>query len=226
MVLTSDMKKETNKERIYDMMEKYYGNDTVNEEELNYIEEISKSTQATNDVIQIIKSYIDEFDENTSEEKKESYLQNLFKLAKIRMDNNDEYAEKGNIKYLSNMDKINDMTSKYFENSEELEMAIKNEKTKEKWFHIRYAKRNSRHDDSSGDYRRSCIFLPDSESDFDQQYICVGDHYRTLCTITCVNGYDDPECGLIADRICNLRERIWGEDGIYEYLAASVSGGI
>lgn len=31
---------------------------------------------------------------------------------------------------------------------------------------------------------------------------------------------------LIADRICNLRERIWGEDGIYEYLAASVSGGI
>ena len=130
MVLTSDMKKETNKERIYDMMEKYYGNDTVNEEELNYIEEISKSTQATNDVIQIIKSYIDEFDENTSEEKKESYLQNLFKLAKIRMDNNDEYAEKGNIKYLSNMDKINDMTSKYFENSEELEMAIKNEKTK------------------------------------------------------------------------------------------------
>ena len=119
MVLTSDMKKETNKERIYDMMEKYYGNDTVNEEELNYIEEISKSTQATNDVIQIIKSYIDEFDENTSEEKKESYLQNLFKLAKIRMDNNDEYAEKGNIKYLSNMDKINDMTSKYFENSEE-----------------------------------------------------------------------------------------------------------
>ena len=28
------------------------------------------------------------------------------------------------------------------------------------------------------------------------------------------------------DRICNLRERIWGEDGIYEYLAASVSGGI
>ena len=130
MVLTSDMKKETNKERIYDMMEKYYGNDTANEEELNYIEEISKSTQATNDVIQIIKSYIDEFDENTSEEKKESYLQNLFKLAKIRMDNNDEYAEKGNIKYLSNMDKINDMTSKYFENSEELEMAIKNEKTK------------------------------------------------------------------------------------------------
>lgn len=130
MVLTSDMKKETNKERIYDMMEKYYGNDTANEEEDNYIEEISKSTQATNDVIQIIKSYIDEFDENTSEEKKESYLQNLFKLAKIRMDNNDEYAEKGNIKYLSNMDKINDMTSKYFENSEELEMAIKNEKTK------------------------------------------------------------------------------------------------
>lgn len=47
-----------------------------------------------------------------------------------------------------------------------------------------------------------------------------------LCTIACVNGYDDPECGLIADRICNLRERIWGEDGIYEYLAASVSGGI
>ena len=130
MVLTSDMKKETNKKRIYDMMKKYYGKDTPNEEELNYIEEISKSTQATNDVIQIIKSYIDEFDENTSEEKKESYLQNLFKLAKIRMDNNDEYAEKGNIKYLSNMDKINDMTSKYFENSEELEMAIKNEKTK------------------------------------------------------------------------------------------------
>ena len=130
MVLTSDMKKETNKKRIYDMMEKYYGNDTSNEEEDNYIEEISKSTQATNDVIQIIKSYIDEFDENTSEETKESYLQNLFKLAKIRMDNNDEYAEKGNIKYLSNMDKINDITSKYFENSEELEMATKDEKTK------------------------------------------------------------------------------------------------
>ena len=87
-------------------------------------------------------------------------------------------------------------------------------------------KRNRRHDDSSGDYRRGSVFLPDSESDFDQQYICTGDYYRTLCTIACVNGYDDPECGLIADRICNLRERIWGEDGIYEYLAASVSGGI
>ena len=81
-------------------------------------------------------------------------------------------------------------------------------------------------DDSSGDYRRGSVFLPDSESDFDQQYICTGDYYRTLCTIACVNGYDDPECGLIADRICNLRERIWGEDGIYEYLAANVSGGI
>ena len=77
-----------------------------------------------------------------------------------------------------------------------------------------------------GDYRRGSVFLPDSESDFDQQYICTCDYYRTLCTIACVNGYDDPECGLIADRICNLRERIWGEDGIYEYLAASVSGGI
>ena len=48
----------------------------------------------------------------------------------------------------------------------------------------------------------------------------------SLAIIACVNGYDGPECGLIADRICNLRERIWGEDGIYEYLAASVSGGI
>ena len=48
----------------------------------------------------------------------------------------------------------------------------------------------------------------------------------SISSIACVNGYDDPECGLIADRICNLRERIWGEDGIYEYLAASVSGGI
>ena len=48
----------------------------------------------------------------------------------------------------------------------------------------------------------------------------------SISAIACVNGYDDPECGLIADRICNLRERIWGEDGIYEYLAASVSGGI
>ena len=103
---------------------------------------------------------------------------------------------------------------------------IKNEQTKEKRFHIRHVKRNRRHDDSSGDYRCGSVFLPDSESDFDQQYICTGDYYRTLCTIACVNGYDDPECGLIADRICNLRERIWGEDGIYEYLAANVSGGI
>lgn len=130
MVLTSDMKKETNKERIYDMMEKYYGNDTGNEEEDNYIEEISKSTQATNDVIDNMKEYIEKNGKNASEEKKEEYLIDLFKLTKIRMDSNDEYAEKGNIKYLSNMDKINDMTSKYFENSEELEMAIKNEKTK------------------------------------------------------------------------------------------------
>ena len=99
-------------------------------------------------------------------------------------------------------------------------------KQKKKRFHIRHVKRNRRHDDSSGDYRRGSVFLPDSESDFDQQYICTCDYYRTLCTIACVNGYDDPECGLIADRIGNLRERIWGEDGIYEYLAASVSGGI
>ena len=55
MVLTSDMKKETNKERIYDVMEKYYGNDTLSQEELDYIEEISKSTQATNDVIDNMK---------------------------------------------------------------------------------------------------------------------------------------------------------------------------
>ena len=65
MVLTSDMKKETNKERIYDMMEKYYGNDTANEEELNYIEEISKSTQATNDVINNMKEYIENMDDET-----------------------------------------------------------------------------------------------------------------------------------------------------------------
>ena len=130
MVLTSDMKKETNKERIYDMMEKYYGNDTANEEELNYIEEISKSTQATNDVIDNMKEYIEKNGKNASEEKKEEYLIDLFELTKIRMDSNDEYAEKGNIKDLSNMDKINDITSKYFENSEELEMAIKDEKLK------------------------------------------------------------------------------------------------
>lgn len=130
MVLTSDMKKETNKERIYDMMEKYYGNDTANEEELNYIEEISKSTQATNDVIDNMKEYIEKNGKNASEEKKEEYLIDLFKLTKIRMDSNDEYAEKGNIKDLSNMDKINEITSKYFENSDELELATKDEKLK------------------------------------------------------------------------------------------------
>ena len=130
MVLTSDMKKETNKERIYDMMEKYYGNDTANEEELNYIEEISKSTQATNDVINNMKEYIEKNGKNASEEKKEEYLIDLFKLTKIRIDSNDEYAEKGNIKKLSNMDKINDITSKYFENSDELELATKDEKLK------------------------------------------------------------------------------------------------
>ena len=130
MVLTSDMKKETNKERIYDMMEKYYGNDTANEEELNYIEEISKSTQATNDVIDNMKEYIEKNGKNVSEEKKEEYLIDLFELTKIRMDSNDEYAEKGNIKDLSNMDKINDITSKYFENSDELELATKDEKLK------------------------------------------------------------------------------------------------
>ena len=131
MVLTSDMKKETNKERIYDMMEKYYGNDTANEEELNYIEEISKSTQATNDVIDNMKSYIDKFGENTSEETKRFLLKGLFNSKKFKMDNNFEYAEKGNITDLSNMDKINDITSKYFENSDELEQAIKNEEIKE-----------------------------------------------------------------------------------------------
>ena len=130
MVLTSDMKKETNKERIYDMMEKYYGNDTANEEEDNYIEEISKSTQATNDVIDNMKECIEKNGKNASEEKKEEYLIDLFKLTKIRMDSNDEYAEKGNIKDLSNMDKINDITSKYFENSDELELATKDEKLK------------------------------------------------------------------------------------------------
>jgi len=130
VVLTSDMKKETNKERIYDMMEKYYGNDTANEEELNYIEEISKSTQATNDVIDNMKEYIEKNGKNVSEEKKEEYLIDLFKLTKIRMDSNDEYAEKGNIKDLSNMDKINEITSKYFENSDELELATKDEKLK------------------------------------------------------------------------------------------------
>ena len=131
MVLTSDMKKETNKERIYDMMKKYYGNDTANEEEDNYIEEISKSTQATNDVIDNMKEYIEKNGKNASEEKKEEYLIDLFKLTKIRIDSNDEYAEKGNIKNLSNMDKINDITSKYFENSDELELATKDEKLKE-----------------------------------------------------------------------------------------------
>ena len=130
MVLTSDMKKETNKERIYDMMEMYYGNDTANEEEDNYIEEISKSTQATNYVIDNMKEYIEKKGKNASEEKKEEYLIDLFKLTKIRMDSNDEYAEKGNIKDLSNMDKINDITSKYFENSDELELATKDEKLK------------------------------------------------------------------------------------------------
>ena len=36
----------------------------------------------------------------------------------------------------------------------------------------------------------------------------------------------DTECGLTADRIYNLWERIWGEDGIYKYFAATVSGSI
>jgi|GEM_PF-5365587 len=131
MVLTSDMKKETNKERIYDMMEMYYGNDTANEEELNYIEEISKSTQATNYVIDNMKEYIEKNDENTSEEKKEKDLRDLFEFAEIRMNNNDEYAEKGNKKNLSNIEKIDDITSKYFEDNDELELATKDEKLKE-----------------------------------------------------------------------------------------------
>ena len=69
----------------------------VGEEELNYIEEISKSTQATNDVIDNMKEYIEKNGKNASEEKKEEYLIDLFKLTKIRMDSNDEYAEKGNL---------------------------------------------------------------------------------------------------------------------------------
>ena len=69
------------------MMEKYYGNDTANEEELNYIEEISKSTKATNDVIDNMKEYIEKNGKNASEEKKEEYLIDLFKLTKIRMMN-------------------------------------------------------------------------------------------------------------------------------------------
>ena len=87
-------------------------------------------------------------------------------------------------------------------------------------------KRNCRHDDSSGDHRCGRVFLSDSEPDLDQQRICAGDHYCALCTVTCINGYDDTECGLTADRIYNLWERIWGEDGIYKYFAATVSGSI
>ena len=76
------------------------------------------------------------------------------------------------------------------------------------------------------DHRRGRVFLSDSEPDLDQQRVCAGDHYCALCTVTCINGYDDTECGLTADWIYNLWERIWGEDGIYKYFAATVSGSI
>ena len=103
---------------------------------------------------------------------------------------------------------------------------MKNEQTKETSYHTGQPERNRRHDDSSGDYRRGRIFLSDSKPDFDQQYIRTGDYHCTLRTVTCVDRHDDIECSIIADRLCNMRKGIWGEDGIYEHPAAIISGGI
>lgn len=103
---------------------------------------------------------------------------------------------------------------------------MKNERKKESSLHPGKGKRNSSHDDSSGDYRSGCVFFLNPESDVYQQYICTGDHYGALCAATCVYDYDDSECGAACDRIPDVRNRLWGEDGIYEYSAAGISCGV
>lgn len=104
MVLTSDMKKETNKERIYDMMEKYYGNDTANEEELNYIEEISKSTKATNDV------------NDNNDEIKLTAGENLKRIAKIRSEIERLQRNKEELKNIENASKFaKEETAKHYD---------------------------------------------------------------------------------------------------------------
>ena len=61
-----------------------------------------------------------------------------------------------------------------------------------------------------------------TESYNSQQHFRSWNYTYEFYTVAVVGNYDDSECGIIAHRIYYLRERIWYENGLYQYFIASV----
>ena len=65
-------------------------------------------------------------------------------------------------------------------------------------------------------------FFFGTESYNSQQHFRSWNYTYEFYTVAVVGNYDDSECGIIAHRIYYLRERIWYENGLYQYFIASV----
>ena len=65
-------------------------------------------------------------------------------------------------------------------------------------------------------------FFFGTESYNSQQHFWSWNYTYEFYTVAVVGNYDDSECGIIAHRIYYLRERIWYENGLYQYFIASV----
>ena len=83
-------------------------------------------------------------------------------------------------------------------------------------------KRNRDSDRRSSNYCGGRLFFPGAEPCVGQQYFRSWNYTYEFYTVAVVGNYDDSECGIIAHRIYYLRERIWYENGLYQYFIASV----
>lgn len=90
--------------------------------------------------------------------------------------------------------------------------------------HIGKCKRSVDYDGSSWNNCSSGLFLLNPEPDIGQQYIGIGNHYRTFCATKDFQCDDDLECDTVNYRIFDMWKGIWGEDSIYKYFAAALSG--
>ena len=70
----------------------------------------------------------------------------------------------------------------------------------------------------------AAVYFPSAEPYVGKQHFGSGHCAVQLCTAAAVGHHDDPECGAAAHRFCDVRQRIWRENGVYKYHAAVVPG--
>ena len=109
---------ENNKNKILDEIDNLYGDISLSAKELDLIEKVSESDKFTNEAIELMKTQRSKYNDiiPTKENETEDILM-IFSDVKNRMSNNKENNSVTKTDY--NMDKILEVTNRYFEGNKE-----------------------------------------------------------------------------------------------------------